>query len=173
MGNVRRDEARSLPRVSQGVFKAFGEYRQEYIGHFSLEEFVFLHSRRITSQADGSDEHRNTLRNSAIGSNVPEPLAGAEVAQRIDMSFATVVDRVRMDFVEMPGMELTLPQAVRLWSLGMDDCRCVIDALVDAGFLAWTPKRTIVRKGRDPLSRQEMQTTDISVPVAKRYNKSV
>jgi hypothetical protein len=134
---------------------------------------VFLHSRRITSQTDGSDEHRNTLRNSAIGSNVPEPLAGAEVAQRIDMSFATVVDRVRMDFVEMPGMELTLPQAVRLWSLGMDDCRCVIDALVDAGFLAWTPKRTIVRKGRDPLSRQEMQTTDISVPVAKRYNKSV
>jgi hypothetical protein len=33
------------------------------------------------------------------------------------MSFATVVDRVRMDFVEMPEMELTLPQAVRLWSL--------------------------------------------------------
>ncbi len=71
------------------------------------------------------------------------------------MSFATVVDRVRMDFVEMPEMELTLPQAVRLWSLGMDDCRFVIDALVDAGFLAWTPKRTIVRKGRDPLSRQD------------------
>jgi hypothetical protein len=54
----------------------------------------------------------------------------------------------------------------------MDDCRFVIDSLVDAGFLAWTPKRTIVRKGRDPLSRQEMQT-DIFVPVAKRYNKSV
>jgi len=134
---------------------------------------VFLHSCRITSQTDSSDEHRNTLRNTAIGGNVPEPLAGAEVAQRIDMSFATVVDRVRMDFVEMPEMELTLPQAVRLWSLGMDDCRFVIDALVDAGFLAWTPKRTIVRQGRDPLSRQTIQTTDISVPVAKRYNKSV
>ena len=104
---------------------------------------------------------------------MPEPLAGAEVAQRIDMSFATVVDRVRMHFVEMPEMELTLPQAVRLWSLGMDDCRFVIDALVDAGFLAWTTKRTIVRKGRDPFSRQEIQTTDISVPVAKHYNKSV
>jgi len=36
------------------------------------------------------------------------------------MSFAAVVDRVRLDFVEMPEMELTLPQAVRLWSLGMD-----------------------------------------------------
>ncbi len=163
----------SLPRVSQAFFKALCGYRQEYIGHFSIEEVVFLHSCRVTSQTDSSDEQRNTLRNTAIGSNVPKLLAGAEVAQRIDMSFATVVDRVRMDFVEMPERELTLPQAVRLWSLGMDDCRFVIDALVDAGFLAWTPKRTIVRKGRDPLSRQEMQTTDISVPVAKRYNKSV
>ena len=89
------------------------------------------------------------------------------------MNFATVVDRVRMDFVEMPEMELTLPQAVRLWSLGLDDCRYVIDSLVDAGFLAWTPKRTIVRKGRDPLGRQDIQLTDISVPVAKRHNKSV
>jgi hypothetical protein len=103
----------------------------------------------------------------------PESRSGAEVAQRIDMSFATVVDRVRVDFVERPEMELSLPQAVRLWSLGTDDCRFVIDALVDAGFLAWTPKRTIVRKGRDPLSQQETKTTDISVPVTKRYNKSV
>lgn len=89
------------------------------------------------------------------------------------MSFASVVDRVRLDFMEMPEMELTLPQAVRLWSLGMDDCRYVIDSLVDAGFLSWTPKRTIVRNGRDPLGRQDLQTADISVPVTKRHNKSV
>lgn len=89
------------------------------------------------------------------------------------MSFATVVDRVRMDFVDMPEMELTVPQAVRLWSLGLDDCRFVLDSLVDAGFLAWTPQRTIVRKGRDPLGRHAPKATDISVPVAKRHNKSV
>jgi len=89
------------------------------------------------------------------------------------MSFATVVDRVRMDFMEMPELEVTLPQAVRLWTLGMDDCRFVIDALVDAGFLAWTPRRTIVRKGRDPLVHRESQTADISVLATKRHNKSV
>ena len=88
------------------------------------------------------------------------------------MSFAALVDRVRLDFVEMPEMELTLPQAVRLWSLGMDDCRFVIDSLVDAGFLAWTPTRTIVRRGRDPLSRSH-DTPHISVVTAKRHNKSV
>lgn len=89
------------------------------------------------------------------------------------MSFAALVDRVRLDFVEMPEMELTLPQAVRLWSLGMDDCRFVIDSLVDAGFLAWTPKRTIVRRGRDPLSRSRDTAPHISVVIAKRHNKSV
>jgi hypothetical protein len=89
------------------------------------------------------------------------------------MSFAALVDRVRLDFVEMPEMELTLPQAVRLWSLGMDDCRFVIDSLVDAGFLAWTPKRTIVRRGRDPLGRSHDTEPHISVVTAKRHNKSV
>ena len=89
------------------------------------------------------------------------------------MSFAALVDRVRVDFVEMPELELTLPQAVRRWTLGADDCRYVIDSLVDTGFLAWTPKRTIVRKGRDPLGRQDTQTANISVLVTKRFDKSV
>lgn len=64
------------------------------------------------------------------------------------MSFATLVDRVRFEFMKMPDMELTLPQAGRLWNMGADDCRYVIDALVDAGFLRWTMQRTIVRTGR-------------------------
>jgi hypothetical protein len=89
------------------------------------------------------------------------------------MSFAAVVDRVRLDFVEMPEMELTLPQAVRLWSLGMDDCRYVIDSLVDAGFLAWTPRRTIIRKGRGFISRHHTNSANISVLVPRTHNKSV
>jgi len=63
------------------------------------------------------------------------------------MSFSQVVDRVRAHYTEMPGLELTLPQAVRLLGFGMDDCRYVIDTLVDAGFLRWTARRTIVRTG--------------------------
>ena len=89
------------------------------------------------------------------------------------MSFAALVDRVRIDFVDMPELELTLPQAVRRWMLGADDCRYVIDALVDTGFLAWTPKRTVVRRGRDPLGRQDVHTNDISVLAKKRFDKSV
>ena len=61
------------------------------------------------------------------------------------MSFSQVIDRARAHFTEMPGLELTLPEAVRLLGFGVDDCRYVIDALVDAGFLRWTARRTVVR----------------------------
>jgi hypothetical protein len=89
------------------------------------------------------------------------------------MSFAAVVDRVRGEFVEMPGLELTLPQAVRLWTLGADDCRYVIDALVEVGFLKWTSRRTIVRTGRDLPVGLESATSDILVRRPSRANKSV
>ena len=63
------------------------------------------------------------------------------------MNFATAADRIRRDFNEMPGLDLSIGQAVRLWNLGADDCRNVLDALVDAGFLRWTTRRTVMRAG--------------------------
>jgi hypothetical protein len=108
---------------------------------------------------------------------VAETAYAAAMARRLlsgdAMSFAVVVDRVRGEFAEMPGLELTLPQAVRLWSLGADDCRFVIDALVDAGFLKWTARRTIVRTGLDLPIGREPQTSNISVRRRFRSNKSV
>ena len=65
------------------------------------------------------------------------------------MSFPTIVETVRSEFIEMPCMELTMAQASRLWNLGADDCRYVLDSLVDAGFLRWTPRRTIILTGRN------------------------
>jgi len=62
------------------------------------------------------------------------------------MAYADVVDRIQSDFDDTPAMELTLGQAARLWHIGPDDCRYVLDALVDAGFLQWTARRTITRR---------------------------
>lgn len=62
------------------------------------------------------------------------------------MAYADVVDRIQSDFDDTPAMELTLGQAARLWHIGPDDCRFVLDALVDAGFLQWTARRTITRR---------------------------
>jgi len=79
------------------------------------------------------------------------------------MSLANVVDRVRAEFVEMPGFELTLPQATRLWNLGADDCRHVLDSLADAGFLKWTAKRTVIRTGRDLAIGGELRPSHVFV----------
>jgi hypothetical protein len=61
------------------------------------------------------------------------------------MHAPAVVDRVRGEFLEMPGLQLTMPQAARLWGLEQAACRAVIDALVESAFLRWTPAGTIVR----------------------------
>jgi len=89
------------------------------------------------------------------------------------MSLTTVVDRVRADFMEMPGLELTLPQAVRLWTIGVDDCRYVIDMLVDAGFLKWTTRRTVVRTGADFRGWAACETDDIPVRAMKQPHNLV
>ena len=45
----------------------------------------------------------------------------------------------------MPGLRLTPAQATRLWGLEDETCRAVIDALVVASFLRWTPGGTVIR----------------------------
>lgn len=89
------------------------------------------------------------------------------------MDFVTAIDRVRDDFNEMPALELTVPQAVRLWHLGVDDCRYVLDALVDAGFLRWTSRWTIVRNAHDLRDEGSRMPQHILVRPTSRRNKSV
>ena len=61
------------------------------------------------------------------------------------MPSTDVVTRIRSEFMEMPGLQLTVPQAARLWGLEQDACHDVIDALVATAFLRWTPRGTVVR----------------------------
>lgn len=46
-----------------------------------------------------------------------------------------VCARVQAEFVEMPGLRLTLPQAVRLFSIEPGQCERVLATLVLAGHL--------------------------------------
>lgn len=57
----------------------------------------------------------------------------------------TVVERVRGEFLEMPGLKLTVPQAARLMGLDAAACRHVIDVLVELAFLRWTPGGAVAR----------------------------
>lgn len=58
---------------------------------------------------------------------------------------ASLVDRIRGEFLEMPGLQLTLPQAAKLWGLEPVACRDVVDVLVESSFLRWTPSGTVMR----------------------------
>jgi hypothetical protein len=57
------------------------------------------------------------------------------------------LDRVRGEYLEMPGLRLTLAQAVRFWSLDSDTCSRVLDALVKARFLVVTSDGLYARAG--------------------------
>jgi hypothetical protein len=45
---------------------------------------------------------------------------------------------VRGDFLEMPGLSLTVRQAMRLWNVDHERCQRVLERLVRAGFLTET-----------------------------------
>jgi hypothetical protein len=49
--------------------------------------------------------------------------------------------RVCGEFLEMPGLRLSLEQAQRLWGLDAETCALTLDRLVDARFLRRTSKR--------------------------------
>ena len=64
------------------------------------------------------------------------------------MELHALIERVRSEFSEMPGLKLTTAQASRLLGIEPAACRKVIDALVGIAFLRWTPGGTIVRAER-------------------------
>jgi len=61
------------------------------------------------------------------------------------MTVRALTERVRGEFNEMPGLQLTIPQAARLWGLEIADCHDVVNTLVDEAFLRLTPGGMIVR----------------------------
>ncbi len=56
-----------------------------------------------------------------------------------------VIARVRNEFIEMPGLRLSIPQAMRLWGLDRDQAQSVIDRLVNEAFLKVSPRGEVLR----------------------------
>ena len=63
------------------------------------------------------------------------------------MAIATTMERdlapwrelVRADYDEMPGMQLTLKQAQRLWSVDTETCQELLASLIETRYLVRTP----------------------------------
>jgi len=63
-------------------------------------------------------------------------MTGAEMREARDPdTLAALIRRVRAEFIEMPGMQLTLPQAARLWGLDPTTCDHILGVLAGSGFL--------------------------------------
>ena len=51
----------------------------------------------------------------------------------------SLLNRVRSEFIEMPGLRLRLEQAQRLWNLDRHLCEVVLHSLVETNFLRQYP----------------------------------
>ena len=56
--------------------------------------------------------------------------------------------RIQGEFLEMPGLRLTQPQACRLWGLDRETCGTLLSHLVDAKFLTRTRDGAFVQLDR-------------------------
>ena len=61
------------------------------------------------------------------------------IMQETMQSTVDLIGRVRGEFLEMPGLQVTTDQARRLWGLDVQTCQRLLRVLVEARFLARTP----------------------------------
>jgi Fic family protein len=66
-----------------------------------------------------------------------QPLGAAFALQgrRVDAILIKLVQRIREEFQEAPGLRLTSDQAARFWGLDLQTCEAVLIELRRAGFL--------------------------------------
>jgi DNA-binding IclR family transcriptional regulator len=65
---------------------------------------------------------------------------------RSPATYQQILARIHAEYVEMPGMRLTLDQLLRLCGIDRSTCRRVLEELVTRKFLAVTPDGMYVRR---------------------------
>ncbi len=81
-----------------------------------------------------------------------------------------LLDRIRGEFGEMPGLRLTFPQACRLWHLDPSHCLAVLEQLVAEGFVHETADGayTAVTATRGVPAKATLSSSRRSVPRSSR-----
>ena len=57
----------------------------------------------------------------------------------------TLLERVQAEYVEMPGLSVTLSQAQRLWAVDQTTCEEIFSHLISGGVLKRTSRGRFVR----------------------------
>jgi hypothetical protein len=66
--------------------------------------------------------------------------------------FQIALVAIQAEFVEMPGLKLTLPQVSRLCEIPALVCQTAMGTLVATGFLTETADKTYLWRGTPPVS---------------------
>jgi hypothetical protein len=66
-------------------------------------------------------------------------------------NFRNALIAIQAEYLEMPGLNLTLAQVARLCSLPVDLCQIALGALVVTGFLIEIREGTYGRRGTPPV----------------------
>jgi hypothetical protein len=76
------------------------------------------------------------------------------------LPYRAAFDRIRAEFLDMPGMRLTLEQVERLSGVERAVCKCVLDDLVCAKFLGVLPQGGYGRLADTFKSESEFSNTE-------------
>jgi len=76
------------------------------------------------------------------------------MAHHMSPATEVLLGRIRGEFREMPGLELTFAQARLMWQVDSPTCSAVLQALVDEGFLVGRPDgRFVAAANRETAKR--------------------
>jgi hypothetical protein len=73
-------------------------------------------------------------------------LAQMDADIRTDSGVDALLQQVRAEYLEMPGLSVTLPQAQRLWGADRPACQEVFSRLMSRGVLRETASGRFVRR---------------------------
>ena len=71
------------------------------------------------------------------------------------------LQRISCEYLEMPGLGLSLPQAQRLWSLDAVECALLLDTLLTTGFLEKRADGRYVRVNEGPRVRPRLDIANV------------
>jgi hypothetical protein len=88
---------------------------------------------------------------------LPSQPYGVDRRKSSDRQLSSDVARIRREYLEMPGLVLTLPQAARLWGLSVSRSALLLSKLVETGFLT-CDRKTVYRRRMDRSENRQGET---------------
>lgn len=101
----------------------------------------------IALTANATIEAKHTAEQAGCAAVLVKPCVPSVLRAEIERLLADTLARVRSEFIEMPGLHLTVSQAARLLGLDPTTAAQLLDRLVAEGFLRRTGSQMYLRSG--------------------------